>query len=129
MPIPPAMLPGSSGPSSTLRAASGSTPRPPTASGRTPWPSERSVFWPPASGRPGDASRSADRLFDPADAAYHPVVSSWLIGDLAEAAVHLERGEQASARVAQVQEAVGSQPGPWIALGLCHARAVLASPE
>jgi len=82
-----------------------------------------------ASGRHDDAYRSADRLFEPADAAYHPVVSSWLIADLAEAAVHLERREQASARVAQVQEAVGSHPGTWIALGLSHARAVLASPE
>ena len=39
-----------------------------------------------ASGRHSDAYASADRLFDPADSAYHPVISSWLIADLAEAA-------------------------------------------
>ena len=32
-----------------------------------------------ASGRHADAYASADRLFDPADSAYHPVISSWLI--------------------------------------------------
>jgi ABC-type sugar transport system ATPase subunit len=35
------------------------------------------------SGRHADAYASAERLFDPADSAYHPVISSWLIADLA----------------------------------------------
>ena len=82
-----------------------------------------------ATGRHEEAYASADRLFDPADAAYHPVICSWLIADLAEAAVHLGRQEQARARVAQVQRAVGSRPGTWIALGLSHARALLAPPQ
>ena len=52
------------------------------------------------SGRHADAYSAANRLFDPADSAYHPVISSWLIGDLAEAALHLDRIEEARARVA-----------------------------
>jgi DNA-binding CsgD family transcriptional regulator len=79
-----------------------------------------------ASGRHGDAYASADRLFDPADSAYHPVISSWLIADLAEAACHVDRLEVARARVAQVQASAGSRPGTWIALGLSHARALVA---
>ena len=78
------------------------------------------------SGRYADAYNFAKRLFDPEDSAYHPVISSWLIGDLAEAALHLNRVEEARARVAQVEAATGKNPGSWIALSLDHARAVLA---
>jgi ATP/maltotriose-dependent transcriptional regulator MalT len=81
-----------------------------------------------ASGRHGDAYASAERLFDPADSAYHPVISSWLIGDLAEAASHVDRLDAARARVAQVQASVGSRPGTWIALSLSQARALVADP-
>jgi hypothetical protein len=42
-------------------------------------------------GRHADAYRSAGRLFDPDDSAYHPVICSWLIGDLAEAARRADR--------------------------------------
>ena len=52
----------------------------------------------------------AERLFDPADSAYHPVISSWLIGDLAEAALHLDRVEEARARVEQVETPAGESP-------------------
>ena len=79
-----------------------------------------------ASGRHGDAYASADRLFDPADSAYHPVISSWVIGDLAEAAVHVDRRRDARARVEQVRANAGSTPGTWIAIGLRHAQALLA---
>jgi DNA-binding CsgD family transcriptional regulator len=77
-------------------------------------------------GRHVDAYNAAQRLFDPADSAYHPVISSWLIGDLAEAALHLDRVEGARARVEHLEAAVGENPGSWIALGLNHARALLA---
>ena len=77
-------------------------------------------------GRHTEAYSAAERLFDPDDSAYHPVISSWLIGDLAEAALHLDHLEAARARVAQVEAAAGESPGSWIALGLNHARAVLA---
>jgi DNA-binding CsgD family transcriptional regulator len=81
-----------------------------------------------AAGRHRDAYASAERLFEPEDSAYHPVISSWLIADLAEAAIHLDELDAARARVAQVRRAVGTRPGTWIALGLGHAEAVLADP-
>jgi DNA-binding CsgD family transcriptional regulator len=81
-----------------------------------------------AAGRHGEAYRSADRLFEPGDSAYHPVISSWLVADLAEAARHVDRLEAARARVAQVEASVGGRPGTWIALGLRHARALVAAP-
>lgn len=81
-----------------------------------------------ATGRHEDAFVSADRLFEPGDSAYHPVISSWLIADLADAARHVDRLDEARARVAQVQESVGKRPGTWVALGLSHARALVAEP-
>ncbi|MCW2986464.1 MAG: transcriptional regulator, LuxR family, partial [Conexibacter sp.] len=82
-----------------------------------------------ATGRHADAYHDADRLFDPADSAYHPVISSWLIADLADAARHTDHLDDARARVEQVAARAGEQPGTWIALTLAHARALLAEPE
>jgi ATP/maltotriose-dependent transcriptional regulator MalT len=82
-----------------------------------------------ASGRHGDAYASADRVFDPADSAYHPVISSWLIADLADAARHIDEHAAARARVAQVEAMAGERPGTWVALGLRHARALVADPS
>ena len=56
-------------------------------------------------------------------------MASWIIGDLAEAALHAGRVEEARARVAQVEAAAGDNPTVWIALGLRHARALLADDE
>ena len=78
------------------------------------------------SGRYAGAYNVAKRLFDPQDPAYHPVISSWLIGDLAEAGLHPNRVGEARAHVEQVGAAAPKSPGSWIALGLDHARAVLA---
>jgi DNA-binding CsgD family transcriptional regulator len=81
-----------------------------------------------ASGRHTDAYLSAERLFDPSDTAYHPVICSWLIADLADAARHIDRLDDARERVAQVEASAGERPGTWIALGLRHARALVAQP-
>jgi DNA-binding CsgD family transcriptional regulator len=81
-----------------------------------------------AAGRHGEAYTSADRLFEPGDSAYHPVISSWLIGDLADAARHIDRLDAARARVAQVESTAGDRPGTWVALQLRHAQALLADP-
>jgi DNA-binding CsgD family transcriptional regulator len=78
-------------------------------------------------GRHADAFAAAERVFDPADSAYHPFICSWLIGDLAEAARHLDRLDEGRARVDAVAAATGPDPGSWIAIGLRHARAVLAA--
>jgi DNA-binding CsgD family transcriptional regulator len=81
-----------------------------------------------ATGRHADAYASADRVFDPADSAYHPVISSWLIADLADAARHIDEQAAARARVAQVEAIAGDRPGTWITLSLRHARALVAEP-
>jgi ATP/maltotriose-dependent transcriptional regulator MalT len=80
-------------------------------------------------GRHAVAYASAERVFDPTDAAYQPVMACWLIADLAEAALHVDRVEAARARVAQVEAAAGESPAIWIALGLRHARALLAGDD
>lgn len=82
-----------------------------------------------ATSRHTEAYACAERLFDPADSAFHPVISSWLIADLAEAAVHIDRLEAARTRVAQVETMAGRQPGAWIALALGHPRALVAEPS
>jgi DNA-binding CsgD family transcriptional regulator len=80
------------------------------------------------SGRHADAYACAERLFNPADSAYHPVISSWLIADLAEAARHIDRLDAARERVAQVEAMAGERPGTWIAMVLRHAQALVADP-
>jgi ATP/maltotriose-dependent transcriptional regulator MalT len=79
-----------------------------------------------AADRHAEAFASANRLFEPGDSAYHPVISSWLIGDLAEAARHSDRLDAGRERVAQVEARVGDRPGTWVALELRHARALVA---
>jgi DNA-binding CsgD family transcriptional regulator len=78
-------------------------------------------------GRHDDAYASATRLFDAEDPAYHPVISSWIIGELAEAAVHADRADEARAHLAAVEASAGTTPTNWVALGLRHARALLAA--
>ncbi len=77
-------------------------------------------------GRHSDAYEAAERLFDPASPAHHPIIACWLIGDLAEAALHTGRISEARARVKQVEAASGDISGTCIAVGLLHARALLA---
>jgi DNA-binding CsgD family transcriptional regulator/SAM-dependent methyltransferase len=77
--------------------------------------------------RHAEAFQIAERLFDPADAAYHPAMRCWLIGDLAEAAANIGRHDHALARLAEVEAAVGKHPETWIALELRYARAILAT--
>jgi DNA-binding CsgD family transcriptional regulator len=77
-------------------------------------------------GRHSDAYEAAERLFDPASPAHHPVIACWIIGDLAEAALHTGRAAEARARVKKVEAASGDIPGTCIAVGLLHARALLA---
>jgi DNA-binding CsgD family transcriptional regulator len=83
------------------------------------------IFAALGAGRHGDAYEAAERLFDPASPAHHPIIACWLIGDLAEAALHTGRADEARARVKQVEAASGDIPGTCIAVGLLHARAVL----
>jgi DNA-binding CsgD family transcriptional regulator len=84
------------------------------------------IFAALGAGRGSDAYEAAERLFDPASPAHHPIIACWLIGDLAEAALHAGRVDEARARVKQVEAASGDIPGTCIAMGLLHARALLA---
>ena len=69
------------------------------------------IFAALGAGRHADAYEAAERLFDPASPAHHPVVACWLIGDLAEAALRANRAGEARARVKQVAAASGDTPG------------------
>ncbi|MEN3285170.1 MAG: hypothetical protein V7607_6310 [Solirubrobacteraceae bacterium] len=80
-------------------------------------------------GQHDDAYAAARRLFDADDPAYHPVISSWVIGELAEAAIHADQAQDARARLAAVETAAGPAPASWVALGLRHARALLAADD
>jgi DNA-binding CsgD family transcriptional regulator len=57
------------------------------------------------------------------------VVCAWIIGELAEAALHSDRVSDARARLAATEARAGDAPTSWIALGLRHARALLATDE
>jgi ATP/maltotriose-dependent transcriptional regulator MalT len=80
-------------------------------------------------GRHADAYERADRLFDPNSAAYHPVISHWLIAELAEAAVPLGLLDDARRRVEHVEAVSSGGAGTCVAFGLLHARALLAEDE
>jgi DNA-binding CsgD family transcriptional regulator len=84
------------------------------------------IFAALGAGRYADAYEAAQRLFDPASQAHHPVVACWIIGDLAEAALRTDRVDEARARVKQVEAVSGDTPGTCIAVGLRHARALIA---
>ena len=79
-----------------------------------------------AQGRHAEAFQLAERLFDPRDPAHHLHFACMAIGDLAEAAAHAGRSQEARERLAQVEAMVGDAPAEWIAINLRHARAVLA---
>jgi ATP/maltotriose-dependent transcriptional regulator MalT/uncharacterized Fe-S cluster protein YjdI len=76
-----------------------------------------------------DAYHAAARVYDPADPAHHRVFAAMFVGDLAEAALHAGEVEAARVRVAEVEEAVGSEPAVWIAINLRHAHVLLADSE
>jgi len=79
--------------------------------------------------RDEDAFACSRRLFDPTDPAHHPVVAGWLIGDLAEAALHADRVDEGKQLLAKVETTAGPRPAVWIELNLRHARAHLALDE
>ena len=80
-------------------------------------------------GRPIEAYERAERIFDPLDPAHHPLMACWVIGDLAEAALHADQVAQGRERLAEIETAAGPTPGAWVALNLRHARAVLAEDD
>ena len=77
-------------------------------------------------GRHAEAFAAGQRLFAAGDPAHHLPVGCWAIADIAEAGLHAGQADAARALVARVADAAGPRPGDWIALGLRHARALLA---
>jgi DNA-binding CsgD family transcriptional regulator len=80
-------------------------------------------------GRHDDAYATARRLYEADDPAYHPVIAAWTIGDLAEAALHVDEVGAARARLTAVEAAAGPAPASLVAVGLRHARALLATDD
>jgi DNA-binding CsgD family transcriptional regulator len=79
-------------------------------------------------GKYDDAYAAAEPFFDPASQSHHPVVACW-IGDLAEAALRSGRVAEARTRLVEVEAAAGEVAGTCTALGLLHARALLAEDD
>jgi DNA-binding CsgD family transcriptional regulator len=78
-------------------------------------------------GRYEEAFEQLERVFDPSDIAYHPVVRCWTIGDLVEAAIHCGRHEQARLRLREMETLAAQSPFPVLLAGLRLARPLLAA--
>jgi ATP/maltotriose-dependent transcriptional regulator MalT len=80
-------------------------------------------------GQPTEAYEELERMLNPRDPAYHPVISQWVIADFAEAAVH--SGNVAGARTL-VQELAGTfskSSSRWTQLQARYANALLADDD
>jgi DNA-binding CsgD family transcriptional regulator len=76
-------------------------------------------------GRYGDAYDSLRRVFDQADAAYHPFVRFWVIGDLAEAAARsgpAAHVDEARALVDELAAVAQTSRSPLLQVGVAYAR-------
>ncbi|MDX6454338.1 MAG: hypothetical protein QOD48_445, partial [Gaiellaceae bacterium] len=79
-----------------------------------------------AGGRHADAYAQLRRIFDPIDIAYQPIIRCWLIGELAEAAVHCGRQAEARALLEELEGLVAQTGFPYLEAGLAYARPLLA---
>ena len=82
-----------------------------------------------AHGHHAEALHRAERVFDPGDPAHHLHFACMGIGDLAEAAALAGSAQAGRERLAEVEAIVGDGPSEWIAIGVRHARAVLADDD
>jgi DNA-binding CsgD family transcriptional regulator len=80
-------------------------------------------------GRHDDAYQHLGRVFDPADAAYHPFIRTWAIGDLAEAAAHSGHRDAARAVLEELEPLAAQTPSSWFQAGMRHARPLLADDQ
>jgi len=78
------------------------------------------------SGRHAEAYEELRRIFDPADPAYHPVMSYWAIADLAEAAVRSGHHQPAGALVDKVASVTSQASSRWTQIEIRYAKALLA---
>ena len=80
-------------------------------------------------GRYTDAFERLRCVIDPSDPAYHSTKRFWLIGDLADAAVHSGRRDSVLALMPGIEAVCQRTQSPSIHVALRHARAVLADDE
>jgi DNA-binding CsgD family transcriptional regulator len=80
-------------------------------------------------GRHDDAYQHLRRVFDPADAAYHPFIRTWAIGDLAEAAARSGHRDAARAVLEELEPLAAQTPSSWFQVGMRHARPLLADDQ
>jgi DNA-binding CsgD family transcriptional regulator len=69
------------------------------------------------------------RLADPADPAHHPVVHSFAVGDLVEAAVHSGHRAEVEPLVAHLEGVAARTQSPVLHVGLRYGRALLAQED
>jgi DNA-binding CsgD family transcriptional regulator len=82
-----------------------------------------------ASGDYEEAFEHLQRTFDIHDPAHHYMRSYWRIGELAEAALHAGRTEEARAALAQCEVRAVSDLNPRLKAGLLYARPLLAGDD
>jgi DNA-binding CsgD family transcriptional regulator len=77
-----------------------------------------------------EAFEHLERTFDPHDPVHHYQRSAWRIGDLAEAAVHAGRVEEARRHLLSIQTGGPCQSAPnRLEVGVLYARALLANDD
>jgi DNA-binding CsgD family transcriptional regulator len=82
-----------------------------------------------AAGRYEEALGQLSRMFDPADPAFQAVQSTWALGDLAEAAAHTGRRDDARELLDRYTRAAEETASPWTSAAICYARPLLADDE
>jgi DNA-binding CsgD family transcriptional regulator len=82
-----------------------------------------------ADGRPEVAYEHLRTVLDPNDPAYHHMQRAWIIGFLAEAALHSGRVDEGRATLATLEWTLPGLPAPMLQLGMGYARAVLAGDD
>lgn len=82
-----------------------------------------------ALGRHAEAYEQLSRIFDPADVAFQPLVRSWVLIDLVEAALHSDHLEEARQIVAELEPLAGQTRSPVLRAALDYASPLLAPDE
>ena len=82
-----------------------------------------------SAGRYAEAYDHLVRTFDPNDPAEHYRKKFWAVGDLAEAALHSGRRDEARAVLEQAEASTSSVPSPRVRVALEYARPLLAEDD
>jgi DNA-binding CsgD family transcriptional regulator len=82
-----------------------------------------------AEGRHAESYEHLRRIFDPVDLAYHPLVRSWALVDLVEAAAHSDHHQEAGRVVRELEPLVSETRSPLLQAALDFARPMLAADE